>query len=545
MLNDHLRVLMVAAECRDLVKVGGLADVVRDLSKILKAVGVPVSVVMPCYDAVEDRGESTHRFDITFAGRTWVVEVFRRVLDGVDVYLLRNDDFLGGNYGDVYIDSARFGRGPFEDDAKRFAFFSTAVLGFLDRFSGVQETNVLHCHDWHTGVLLTLLNHDPRYSELAGRLRTLFTIHNLDYQGTRPFELQESRTLVSFSEWFPAFYVQFYEKLQAHNDPRAEDCFNPMRAGINLADHVNVVSPTYAREVTQPDDEDRNFFGGRGLERDLQRRESEGRLHGILNGIDNDVWDPAKIADPPFDAPGDARSQSKANLLRRLPVHLDKVYANLKEREREDPSVERNVENVLERMQTYDADAWLRRPLVVAVTRAAGQKVKILLETLDGTVTVLQSILNRNLSLIVLGTGEYQDELEEINARPNGLFVCAYANDLANRMYAGGDLFLMPSDFEPCGLSQMIAMRFGCLPLAYDIGGLHDTVRDMQTGFVYSGDTRDEARQALLDTLDRALDCLANNPSHWTQMQRQAMAERFEWMAAAKKYIQLYAGEIS
>jgi starch synthase len=177
---------------------------------------------------------------------------------------------------------------------------------------------------------------------------------------------------------------------------------------------------------------------------------------------------------------------------------------------------------------------------VVAVTRAARQKASILLEMLDGDGSVLQEILRRDIYLVILGTGELEDQLEEINQRANGLFVCAFDAGLAGMLYAGGDIFLMPSDFEPCGISQMIAMRYGCLPLVPDIGGLSNTVRDMQTGFVYRGESRQAACRALLDTLDKALGCYTGDREKWADMQVQAMSARFEWAASAKKYIELY-----
>jgi starch synthase len=538
MPDTQPHVLMVAAECRDLAKVGGLGDVVRDLSQALKIPGVPVSIVMPCYDKVQHPGEPMDGFLVQFGSRNdWPVQVFRRELDGVPVYLLRNEEFFGGRYGDVYIDSDRLGRGPFEDDAQRFAFFSAATLELIQKHPKLQAINALHCHDWHTGVLLLLLNHDPRYRQLASTLHTLFTIHNLDYQGTRPFELSGERNFLSFAEWFSELYQSLKSKglLAPFSDPHTPvPCFNPMRAGINLADYVNTVSLKYAWEITQPDDPARNFIGGRGLEGDLQR--CGNRLYGILNGLDYEVYDPSKL-NPPFDVDiGDwqrARRQHKLNLVEGLDRHLQEMASRL-------GKGFKNSDSVLSRLSTFQLDEWKEKLLVVAVTRAVRQKVSILLEPPDGSGSVLQEILKRDVDLIIFGTGELETQLEEINSWPNGLFVCAFDPKFANLLYAGGDLFLMPSDFEPCGISQMIAMRYGCLPLVPDVGGLSDTVQNGQTGFVYSGINRPAARQAFLHTLDKALDCYVHDRTKWAEMQVQAMSARFEWTTSAQKYIKLY-----
>jgi starch synthase len=532
------QVLMVAAECRDLAKVGGLGDVVRDLAQALKALGISVSIIMPGYDNVERPGKPIESFAVQFGTcDDWPVEIFKREVAGVPVYLVRSEKFFGGDYGEVYIDSDRLGRGPFEDDAQRFAFFSAATLEFIQKRSELYGINVLHCHDWHTGVLLVLLKHDARYRQLASALQTLFTIHNLDYQGTRPFESSGDRDLLSFAAWFPGLYQDLEVKgaLKTLSDPHTPiPCFNPMRAGINLADNVSTVSPKYALEITQPDDPARNFIGGRGLEGDLQR--CDGRLYGILNGLDYEVYNPSSLT-PPFDINikgwQSARRQHKMNLLEGLPGYLHEMAGRL-------GSGFKNSDSVLRKMAAYRPDDWKEELLVVAVTRAVRQKMSILLEILNGAGSVLQEMLKRDIRLVVFGTGELEEQLEEINRWPNGLFICAFDPKFAGLLYAGGDIFLMPSDFEPCGISQMIAMRYGCLPLVPDLGGLSNTVQDMQTGFVYRGVNRQAACQTLLDTLDKALGYYVNERKKWAEMQVQAMGARFEWTSSAEKYIDLY-----
>ncbi len=538
MSDQPPHVLMVAAECRGLAKVGGLGDVVRDLSKALKGLGTPVSIVMPCYDRMAHSPKPIFRFSVRFGSRDdWPVKVFTRELDGVTVYLLRSQEFFGGRYGNIYVDSERLGSGAFEDDAKRFAFFSAATLEFIQQYPGLRDVNVLHCHDWHTGVLLVLLTHDRRYRQLAASLRTLFTIHNLDYQGTRPFQLAGERDLLSFSDWFPALYRSLKRKgaLTDLSDVHTPvPCFNPMRAAIKLAGYVNTVSPRYAIEIIQPDDPSRNFIGGRGLEEDLRR---SGKLYGILNGLDYELYNSSQLL-PPFDADlknwPRARQRHKINLLEQLGAHLQTIAAR--------PSQDfKNRDSVLNQLTAFRAKDWCEKPLVVAVTRAVRQKVSILLEPLDKSGTVLQHLLRRDIFLIVLGTGELEEQLEEINRHPNGLFICAFDASLADRLYAGGDLFLMPSDFEPCGITQMIAMRYGCLPVVPDVGGLGDTVQTGKTGFVYHGVNRQAARRGLVRALDQALRCYSGDHAKWLTMQARAMRARFEWTAAAREYLKLYS----
>ncbi len=539
--NRRPAVFMVATECRGLAKVGGLGDVVRDLSRALDYLGIPVTVLMPYYEKIDCPARYTARFSVPFGQGEWPVEEWEYSLDSVRVSLLRSREFFGADYGHVYIDSLRLGRGPFEDDAKRFAFFSASALESIRRHSMDNRIKAVHCHDWHTGVLLVLLKHSTRYQQLAKTLLTLFTIHNLDYQGTRPFESEEGGDLLSFADWFPALYQELRagSMLQALRDPHSSvACFNPMRAGINLADKVTTVSPTYARQITEPDDPKRNFFGGRGLEKDLLALRTQNRLRGILNGLAYESHNPAHL-DPPFDCDlkgwQDVRDGHRVNLLKGLGQHVQRLSESLGEGFK-------NRDSVLAKMSAYRTEKWLARPLVVAITRAAHQKISILFDTTDGSVSVLGEMLKRDLSLIILATGELEEYLEQINQWPNGIFICAFDPELAIRLYSSGDLFLMPSDFEPCGISQMIAMRYGCLPLVHDVGGLHDTVQDMQTGFVYSGATRREAGQAFLQTLTRALDCYANHRPKWTEMQEKAMNARFDWESSAKEYVQLYSG---
>jgi len=203
------------------------------------------------------------------------------------------------------------------------------VLTLIESYPHFSNLEVLHCHDWHTGVLLTLLHHDKRYGTLKERLKTLFTIHNLHYQGVRPFSRSGPRPYYSFRDWFPALYSEMAEigRVSDLQDPRIQEaCFNPMRAGILLADRINTVSPTYAEEITRPDNKETHFFGGGGLEADLKKAKQAGRLTGILNAVDYNEYNTSRCL-PPFepDLPGftENRPVHKAGLLRELKQHIE------------------------------------------------------------------------------------------------------------------------------------------------------------------------------------------------------------------------------
>ena len=544
MSEQKMEVLMAAVECRGLAKVGGLGDVVRDLSAALQNLGIPVRIVLPGYSQAPamntPKFTEIAQFTVKFGQRAdYPVTAALGEVDGVPVYLLRSPDFFGGPYGDIYIDSDRLGKGPFEDDAQRFAFFSAAVAAALHELPDFAGITAVHCHDWHTSTLLFLLKNDPRYQASGSRLHTVFTIHNLDYQGVRPFDLPDSHPYASFSGWFPELFEDLNNTgaLAEISDLYAPiPCYNPMRAGINLARRVNTVSRRYAEEITQADDPARNFIGGRGLEGDLRRRGSH--LSGILNGLDYVQNDPNRLQ-PPFDAglPGwqADRAKHKTRLLENLPTLLRDMAARL------GPGF-KNSASVLAKIDQYQPASILDKPLIVAVTRAVRQKASILLEpfSADQPGSVMDEILKRDVTCIVIGTGELEKPLEALNASPNAWYLAAFDAGFANLLYQAGDLFLMPSDFEPCGISQMVAMRFGTLPIVPAVGGLSDTVTDMHSGFVYTGADRGQTRQALLATLDRALQCYTHDPQHWAAMQMEAMRARFAWRGSAEAYIHLY-----
>ena len=520
---DKPTLLLIASECGGIARKGGLGDVIRDLSRSLHASGVRVGVVLPGYQESGILGEKTASLKVRFGGKVHKTGLLYLERHGVPVFQIRNRTFFEKEYGSVYIDSEKLARGPFEDDARRFAFFSAAVTEALAAYEPFNEVELLHCHDWHTGVLLTLLRTDPRYRETARRMQSLFTIHNLDYQGSRPFIYGKEKELLSFQSWFPELYESLVGTPRFFDlrDPRATDpCFNPLKAGIRLADLVTTVSPTYAHEITLPDDPGNRFTGGCGLERDISLLARQGRLSGILNGIDYHALDPARLDPPISTEKRTRRSQKKA---------FKKAF----------------LERIAGRPECgalyADPKGWLERPLVIFISRAVEQKAGILLEGEGQERVLLDKVLDRDISLIALSDGGLGERLAARMGGDNAVFINQFDPELATGLYAAGDILLLPSYFEPCGISQLIAMRFGCLPLVHDIGGLHDTVRDGQSGFAYKGRNLQEQKRNLLRTLDRALETKQNQPEVWQEMIGTAMRERFTWEDPTRIYRQLYS----
>jgi len=526
-------ILMAAAECRGVAKVGGLADVVFDLSAQLVSAGHRVLVLLPLYAELNHLELALSHpildFLVRFEGSAVPTRLYRTIIDGLEVHLVEAPLFQGDG-GGVYVDSGKRGKGPFEDDARRFAFFSAAAWELAKHHSPFSQTQILHCHDWHTGLipLLSLLDGE------SDRFSTLFTIHNLDYQGTRPFD-EPYAVGASWRQWFPERWDNLVRSgwIPRVADPQAGHCFNPLRCGIRTADAVNTVSPTYAIEITKKDDLVANFLGGRGLESDLAIRLEEGRLWGILNGLDYQSFDPGHLTPSLASNLPDLlarRRQHRSQLWTDLPLVVDALVKKHGKRFGNSERVRAHLPRFLEAARDL--------PLSVCVTRAVSQKLGLFTEELASRMPVSKAFLSQGTALIVLGTGELEDQLEPLNDEPTALFLQVFDADFAIQLYVAGELFLMPSDFEPCGISQLMAMRYGCLPLVHDRGGLHDTVKDGRTGFAYQGATRDEAKEVFLQTTAKAV--AAVRGKNYETMVRKAMEERFEWTSAAAEYQKIY-----
>lgn len=397
---------------------------------------------------------------------------------------------------------------PFASDASKFALFGAAAAAWIHRRD--PQPDVVHLHDWHAAFYLLMRHYAEHYEPLC-QIPTVFTIHNLSYQGVRPLKGDES----SLEAWFPGLKYLPGEV----GDPLHGDCINPMAMAIRLADRISTVSPTYADEICRPSDPDHGFIGGEGLEGLLADARDEGRLVGILNGC---FYDGPKGRRPGW--------QRVLNMIAEQLAAWPDTEANR--------IAARTLEGLPKR----------RPPLVLtSIGRLVSQKATLLFEKTPNGVAAIDEILDelgKKGVLILLGSGEYIYEykmLEAARHHDNLLFIRGYSETLAEPLYRAGDLFLMPSSFEPCGISQMLAMRAAQPCVVHGVGGLKDTVEDGRSGFVFDGDTTAEQAGRFVEQVRRALELKSNNHDDWQKICIRAANARFSWSKSARATIeQLY-----
>ncbi|MCE9685201.1 glycogen synthase [Shewanella sp. AS16] len=516
---------MLAAENAALehAKVGGMADVIRDLPPALAEQGLLVDVVMPGYGFLPAMAgaELMAELSVAFGGRRERVEVYRAahpLLEGAHIYLLEHGLFVT-EHGGIYCDGSP--DRPFAEDATKFALWCAAVAGaLLDGLIPMPE--VLHLHDWHAGLFAMLRAFAPEYRSLRA-VPCVFTIHNLALQGIRPVRQEAS----SLAAWFPGLLQDLdSEQLAQILDPRYPQCVNPMRAGIVLSDRVHLVSPSYAREVLQASCSEKGFFGGEGLEADLRLKSQQGRLLGILNGCHYGGTAAATSRDLSLVL----SAAEQALMLWQGPRQLTPALDTL--------ALCRiaGLWRALDRGRAPDF-------LLTSVGRLTDQKVLILRQAWAEGQNLLQCLLTRLRALrpgalfIMLGSGDAAIAAEfrrQAAGFDNFLFLNGYDEALAEHLYRAGDLFLMPSSFEPCGISQMLAMRAGQVCLVHGVGGLKDTVTDGETGLVFNGRDLREQGQELLGKLEQALAGFGS-PA-WHRLAKAAAGQRFDWHAIAGIY---------
>ena len=472
-----MKILFVAAEGAPFSKTGGLGDVIGALPKSLVKAGQEVAVILPYYDMVEakfgDQIEDVLQFEVYVGWRRQFCGIKKTVLNGVTFYFIDNQYyfFRGHVYGDF-------------DDGERFAFFQLAALEAMERIGFIPD--VLHAHDYHTAMVPFLLKEKYRWIQAYQNIKTILTIHNLEFQG-------------QFSEGmlWDLFRVGF--ERYADGTVRWNDCLNWMKAGILYADRVSTVSPSYAHEIMTPE------FGC-GLDQIL--RMESGKLSGIVNGIDTDLYNPETdpLLDYHFnksDLSGKAQNKAKLQEKLGLPVRPDV-------------------------------------PMIGIVSRLTRQK------GFDVVVEGLHRMLQEDVQIVLLGTGDpgFEEAFSWFGqVFPDKLSAnITFDVKLAQEIYAASDIFLMPSRFEPCGLSQMMAMRYGTLPLVNEVGGLRDTVQPFNpiegtgTGFSFDNLTPYWLNWAL----QTALDVYYNHPDVWKNLQVQAMECDFSWDTACQSYLDLY-----
>jgi starch synthase len=489
MKRGAMKILFVASEAYPLVKTGGLGDVLYSLPHALHARGADVRLLLPGYRALLRQLEQIRIIGwIDVRGAEGIVSA--RILE------TRHPDYafplwivdcppLFDRSGNPYVNANGL---DWPDNAERYTVFSrVAALLALDSLDLGWRPEVVHAHDWQTGLVAAFLADHP------GRPKTVFTIHNLAYSGFFPHG--DFVRLQLPSHWWSPEGVEFHGGMSM------------LKAGIVYADSITTVSPTYAAEICTPE------FGF-GLDGLLLSRSF--KLHGILNGIDTNVWDPH--TDP------------------RLPAHYSMS--------RIQPGKRRNKQALLERFLPQVDDATLGAPLLGLVGRLVEQK------GIDWVLAAIPVLLvESDVCFVLLGSGQvaYEQKLTRLAKQyPDRVFVeIGYDESLSHLIEAGADMFMMPSRFEPCGLNQMYSLRYGTPPIVYKTGGLADTVVDANeatladasaNGFVF--DTPDAA--TFLDAIRRALD-LFRQPPEWRRLQQTGMQQSFGWADSAAHYLALYA----
>ena len=496
-----------------------MGDVVRDLPAALATHGWRATVLTPSYGKFHTMPDARELapVPVVFRGDTLAIRVFGlpAMTTSVRTVLFEHELLAPTTPGRIYHDdgAAR----PYATDANKFSLFCAAAASWVDALPAAPDA--IHLHDWHAAYYLLHREYSPSGARLK-QIRTVFTIHNLAYQGQRPLWGDES----SLDAWFPEMTYD----ADAVADPQADDCMNPMAFAIRRADRISTVSPTYAGEIQCPSDPARGFFGGEGLEHDLVAAADDGRLFGILNGCDYSTnlgrrpgWQRLIIA---------ARDVATTWL-------------------RDDPDAVVH-QLAIERLAALPK----RRPLhvLMSIGRIVSQKMQLFLQPLADGLSALEHILERlghRGVVLLLGSGDaaYEKQLAQITAEhANFVFLRGYAEELGELLYHGGDLFLMPSSFEPCGISQMLAMRAGQPCIVHGVGGLRDTVDNDVTGFVFAGKTPKEQAVSFADTVERALRLRHDHPNRWQTMRKQAAAQRFDWVTSAQQTIeQLYDDDCS
>lgn len=478
--SKKMQIVFASAECAPFVKTGGLGDVAGSLPAALVRAGAEVIVMVPKYATIKDeyKAQMEHFADF-YASLGWRNEycgLEKLEHDGVTYMFIDNERYFARDYP--------YG---FFDDGERFAFFSKAITESLQHLPAGFECDILHCNDWQTALAPVFLREFYQGLPLYDRVKTVFSIHNVAFQGQFSDTVMEDILGVAH---IPAAASQL----------RCDACsINYMLGALRYADAITTVSPTYANEIQTPE-------FGEGLDGVL--RERSYALQGILNGIDVAGFDPAtdkRIAANYTVEDRSGKAVCKAKLQEELGLEV-----------RDD------------------------RPLMVMVTRLTRQK------GMDLVMYALDRILAGGVQVAVLGTGDrdYEDGLRYFQDKYPGTMAARIEFDpaLSQRMYAAADMFLMPSKFEPCGLSQIIAMRYGTLPIVRETGGLKDTVIPYNeftgegTGFSFSNFNGDEMGDAVF----RAARLFWDNRDAWNQLVTQAMSQDFSWTRSADKYLDLY-----
>lgn len=465
-----MKILYAASEAAPFAKSGGLADVAGALPKALVADGIDCRVVMPLYEDVKFRDTLQYvtNFSVPVGWRSQYCGLFQAVRDGVTFYFIDNEYYFkrSGLYG-------------FYDDGERFAFFARAILEML--FYTDFTPDIINCNDWQTALTPVYLNLHYRHLDKFSHIKTVFTIHNIAYQGKYGLDILEDTCGIGMRD---AHIVEY------------DGCANFMKGAIETADKITTVSPTYAKEILDP-------WFSHGL--DALLRTKQYKLCGILNGIDVDVFNPE--TDPDITANYTAANYAEGKAACKAALQDELKLAK-------DGS-----------------------PVMAMVTRLVGHK------GLDLVRSIAEGLLRQDIELVILGSGEaqYEDFFNDLAARNPGRVstYIGYNAKLAQRIYAGADMFLMPSRSEPCGLAQMISCRYGTIPIIRETGGLKDSIHDAGdgkgNGFTFANYNAHELYEACWRAKETFF-----KPETWSELVERAMNCDFSWSNSAKSYEGLY-----
>ncbi|MGP6139991.1 glycogen synthase GlgA [Jeotgalibaca sp. A127] len=473
-----MKILFAAAEAAPFIKTGGLGDVAGALPKELVKQGVDIRVVLPFYSQISEEYKDMAE-DLVY----FYMSVGKKwVYCGIKTLELEGVTYYFVDNQDYFNRPGLYGEW---DDGERFGFFSMAIIEMMEKIGFIPD--IIHVNDWQTAMVPVLLVDKYHWVEALKGIRKVITIHNILFQGVYPQDV--------LSEVFGTGYNIFHEAGVAYYDN-----VNYLKGGINFSDVVTTVSPSYAQEIQTPD-------FGEGLDGTL--RYNSWKIRGIINGIDYDINNPETD--------------------KRIPHHYDITDLGGK------------VANKKALQERLGLPVDEKIPLIGAVSRLTGQKGFQLVEE-----KVQELMHTREVQIVILGTGEAQFENSFryfTQAYPDKFkAVIDFDVALAQQIYSGADIFLMPSAFEPCGLSQMISMRYGTIPIVHEVGGLKDTVIPYNqitgegTGFSFWGFNG----YNLLGTIYRALDVYEEEPEQWGKIIHQAMSSDFSWTHPAQDYLSLY-----
>lgn len=471
---------MIGAEAVPFAKSGGLGDVLGSLPKALRRQGINAAVMIPKYQSIpavyQERMAFVKSFTVPVSWRQQYCGLFHMEYEGVPVYFLDNEYYFKRPY--MY---------GFYDEAERYSFFCRAVLEALPFLGAIPD--ILHCHDWHAGMVSVLLDAYYRQEPAYRQLRTVFTIHNLKYQGVFPKQVVDDVLGLGW-EYFTFNRIEFYDQV------------NFMKGGLVFSDHLTTVSPSYAEEIQM------DYYGEK-LNELLSQRKNE--LSGIVNGIDYELYNPA--TDPalehPYSSQEPLKQQNKLSLQKKLGLKLN-------------------------------PDS----PVIGLVSRLVSQK------GLDLIACIFDEMMDMDVQFVAVGTGDrhYEEMLRQAALRYPGRVSANILFDeaLSRMVYAGADLFLMPSLFEPCGIAQLIAMRYGALPVVRETGGLKDTVvsYNEQSGAGNGFSFKNYNAHDMLFTIRRAIS-LYKDKKLWGQLVASVMNSNFDWDKSAGDYAALYRNLIN